>query len=50
MKARSAETACQHPARRLYSWRALDGTLCVACCDCGAVLAGAAPSTGEAAS
>lgn len=34
--------ACQHPATRVYTWLAYDGTLCAACCDCGAVLAGAA--------
>lgn len=33
---------CPHPPARLCAWRAYDGTLCVACCDCGAVLAGAA--------
>lgn len=31
-----------HPPARLWTWRAADGVLCVACCDCGAVLAGAA--------
>jgi hypothetical protein len=33
---------CKHPAPRIYSWFAYDGTLCAACCDCGAVLAGGA--------
>ena len=33
---------CKHPPTRLYSWFAYDGTLCVGCCDCGEVLAGAA--------
>lgn len=33
---------CTHPATRLYAWHAYDGTLCVCCCDCGAVLSGAA--------
>lgn len=38
---------CQHPPARRYAWFARDDTapggtvLCVACCDCGAVLAGA---------
>lgn len=31
---------CPHKPTRLYSWMA-DGTLCVCCCDCGAVLKGA---------
>jgi len=47
MKASPGEKTCQHPSRRLYSWTAADGTLCVGCCDCGAVLAGAAPSPGD---
>ena len=34
---------CGHPPNRLFSWRASDGALCVVCCECGAVLAGAAP-------
>lgn len=33
---------CGHPPHRLYSWQASDGTLCVTCCECGKVLAGAA--------
>lgn len=39
---------CQHPPERLYTWFARDDTmaggqaLCVACCDCGAVLQGGA--------
>ena len=33
---------CAHPPKRLYSWRARDNTLCVGCCDCGAILSGAA--------
>jgi hypothetical protein len=33
---------CKHPAPRIYSWFAYDGTLCAACCDCGKVLAGGA--------
>jgi hypothetical protein len=33
---------CTHPPARLFSWFANDGTLCIACCDCGDVLAGAA--------
>lgn len=39
-------TPCKHPAGRLWAWYARDDTapggqvLCVACCDCGAVLAG----------
>ena len=35
-------TTCPHPPTRLYTWFAYDGTLCIACCDCGEVLAGAA--------
>jgi len=38
--ARTTETGCKHPPKRLYSWIAADGTLCVGCCECGAVLAG----------
>jgi len=40
--------ACQHPAARNFAWFARDDTaaggqvLCIACCDCGAVLQGAA--------
>lgn len=40
---------CQHPPKRLYSWfvpakNTKDGkdTLCVCCCQCGAILKGAA--------
>lgn len=33
---------CTHPAHRVYAWHAHDDTLCAACCDCGAVLCGAA--------
>lgn len=33
---------CTHPASRLYTWRAYDGTQCVCCCICGAVLKGGA--------
>ncbi len=39
---------CRHPATRLFSWLALNENtgkadiLCVACCDCGAALQGAA--------
>lgn len=38
----STPGACPHPPTRLFTWWAYDGTLCAACCDCGAVLAGAA--------
>ncbi len=38
----TASTPCPHPVRRLYAWLAYDDTLCVACCDCGAVLRGGA--------
>lgn len=37
---------CQHPATRLYTWVARDDSapdgrvLCVACCQCGAILHG----------
>lgn len=41
------EGGCAHPAERLHAWWAYDGTLCVACCDCGAVLAGAADDVPE---
>jgi hypothetical protein len=37
-----AMNACAHPPTRTYAWRAYDGTLCIGCCDCGAVLAGSA--------
>lgn len=39
---------CPHPPPRLYAWHALNpqtgkaDILCVACCECGAVLQGAA--------
>ena len=39
---------CSHPPARQYAWLARDDTapaghvLCVACCDCGAVLQGGA--------
>jgi hypothetical protein len=36
---------CPHPPTRLYAWHAHDGTLCVGCNDCGAVLAGAAETS-----
>jgi len=32
---------CKHPPARVYGWLAFDDTLCLACCDCGAVLRGA---------
>jgi hypothetical protein len=32
---------CAHPPTRLYAWTAYDETLCIGCCDCGAVLQGA---------
>ena len=35
-----AKETCQHPPTRLYSWYAFDGTLCVCCNVCGAVLRG----------
>lgn len=41
------DTPCQHPLTRRFAWFARDDTapggqvLCVACCDCGAVLQGA---------
>ena len=31
---------CKHPAKRLFSWYAYDGTLCICCCECGKVLRG----------
>ena len=39
---------CQHPPSRYWTWFAYDmvaerDILCVCCCDCGKVLAGAAP-------
>jgi hypothetical protein len=40
------ETPCPHPPQRLYAWHAFNyrtgknDILCVACCDCGAVLEG----------
>jgi len=36
-----AESNCEHTPRRLWAWTAYDGTLCVACCDCGTSLRGA---------
>ena len=36
------QTSCTHPPARLFAWFAYDGTLCIACCDCGDVLTGAA--------
>lgn len=39
---------CKHPPTRLYTWFAYDGVLCIGCCDCGAVLAGAANLDWEA--
>ncbi len=47
---------CDHPPNRLWAWFARDDTeptgdvLCVACCDCGAVLAGGAESPKAASS
>jgi len=38
---------CPHRPERVYAWHAADGTLCAACCDCGQVLAGAAPALEE---
>ena len=38
----NAVLPCAHPPTRLFTWFAHDGTLCIACCDCGAVLAGVA--------
>lgn len=38
---RIAAARCNHKSNRLYAWFANDGTHCVACCNCGAVLAGA---------
>jgi len=41
------EEKCSHPANRNFAWFALnhetgkEDILCVACCDCGAVLQGA---------
>ena len=35
-------TGCPHPPARLFTWWAYDGSLCAGCCECGAVLAGAA--------
>ena len=35
--------SCPHPPQRLWAWRVADAlgkTLCIACCDCGAVLRG----------
>jgi hypothetical protein len=32
---------CPHAPTRQRWWHALDGTLCGACCDCGAILRGA---------
>lgn len=35
-----SEAACRHPHTRHWAWYAYDGVLCIACCDCGAVLSG----------
>ena len=32
---------CKHLPERNYAWIAADGVVCIACCDCGAVLKGA---------
>ena len=37
-----APSVCTHPPAHLFTWYAYDDTLCIACCDCGEVLAGAA--------
>lgn len=34
-------TPCTHPPTRLYCWHVGD-VVCIACCDCGAVLKGGA--------
>jgi hypothetical protein len=31
---------CVHPSHRVYTWWAVDGRFCAACCDCGEVLQG----------
>lgn len=41
IRAAFAKLDCPHPPSRYFSWFAKD-TLCVACCDCGTVLAGGA--------
>jgi hypothetical protein len=35
------DTACTHPSSRLFAWFAVEDRLCVGCCACGALLAGA---------
>lgn len=36
------EGECPHPGPNQWAWFAYDGTLCVCCCACGAVLQGGA--------
>lgn len=31
---------CSHPPARRFCWVAIDGVMCIACCDCGEVLKG----------
>jgi len=38
---RHGNEVCTHRPHRLHAWHATDGTLCIACNDCGKVLAGA---------
>lgn len=42
LKATTTPKRCAHHPSRLSAWRADDGTDCVACNDCGAVLTGSA--------
>jgi hypothetical protein len=46
-KQRKPSNGCPHPPSRLWAWTALDKTLCVCCCECGAVLRGGATLEGE---
>lgn len=41
------QETCSHPPTRLFAWYANDGTLCVCCCECGAVLKGGAQLENE---
>jgi hypothetical protein len=41
------EGECPHPGPSKWAWFAYDGTLCVACCACGAVLQGGAELPSE---
>jgi hypothetical protein len=41
------EGECPHPGPSQWAWYAYDGTICVACCACGAVQQGSATPVEE---